>query len=214
MKHLLFFSLLSCFALSGFSQDKVQHALSVGVQMPADDVFPNSIGRVLIRETAFPVTLRYDAMFRGQHQVGLTLGGRMRPDQTILFGPNTRQFQASSRTFEARIDYRWFFLGTEKKFQPFIGTGFLREWVFVSDVAGMGPVVWTYTTFLAIPGLRFQLSDRFFLSTELPLSFGNVWKGSLAAVQERDNPDSPALGAMWYEQRNQLWPVISVGLNL
>ncbi len=213
MKHLFFFSLLSCIALSGVAQDKVQHALSVGYQMPADDVVPIFTGRILIKQTAFPVTLRYAAMFRGQHQVGLTLGGRMMPDQRIVIGP-TSNFSPSSRTFEARIDYRWFVLGTEKRFQPFIGTGFLRAMVFLSDVRGMGPVTVTNTTFLAILGLRFQLSDRFFLSTELPLSFWNVWEGSLNVVRQWDTPNSPALGAMWYEQRNQLWPVISVGLNL
>lgn len=213
MKQLFLFSLFSCIALSGFTQGKFQHDLSVGYQMPADDVLPISTGRVLIRQTAFPVTLRYAAMFRGQHQVGLTLGGRMSPEQTIIIGSSS-QFSPSSRTFEARIDYRWFFLGTEKKFQPFIGTGFLRTMFFLSDVRGMGPVTVTNTTFQGVAGLQFRLSDRFFLSTELPFSFGNVWEGTFNAVQERDNPDSPALGVMWYEQRNQLWPVISVGLNL
>ncbi len=213
MKHLLFFSLLSCIALSGFSQDKIQHALSVGAQMPADDVLPMAIGRVLVRQTAFPVTLRYAAMFRGQHQVGLTLGGRMMPDQRIVIGP-TSQFSNSSRSFESRIDYRWFVLGTEKRFQPFIGVGFLRTDIFFGSIGGMPPRNFTTNTFQGIAGLRFRLSDRFFLSTELPFSFGNVWEGSLAAVQERDNPNSAAIGAMWYEQRNQLWPVISVGLNL
>ncbi len=213
MKQLFFFLLLSCIALSGVAQNKVQHALSVGYQMPADDVFPMAIGRVLIRQTAFPVTLRYAAMFRGQHQVGLTLGGRMSPEQTIIIGSGS-SLRPSSRTFESRIDYRWFVLGTEKRFQPFFGVGFLRADIFFGEVGGMRPGKLTTNTFQGVAGLRFRLSDRFFLSTELHFSFGNIWEGTINAVQERDTPNSVAAEAMWYEQRNQLWPVISVGMNL
>lgn len=213
MKQLFFYSLLSCVALSGVAQDKLQHALSVGFQMPADDVLPMAIGRVLVRQTAFPVTLRYAAMFRGRHQVGLTLGGRMSPEQTINFG-SAFSFSPSSRTFEARIDYRWFVLGTEKRFQPFFGVGFLRADVFFGDIGGVIPRNLTTNTFQGVVGLQFRLSDRFFLSTELPFSFWKVWEGTINAVEERDNPNSAAAGAMWYEQRNQLWPVISVGVNL
>lgn len=213
MKQLFFYSLLSCITLSGYAQDKFQHALSVGYQMPADDVLPIAIGNVLVRQTAFPVTLRYAALFRGRHQVGLTLGGRMSPEQTIVIGAAST-LRPSNRTIESRIDYRLFFLGTEKRFQPFIGVGFLRDDIYWADVGGMGPRSVTSISFQGVLGLQFQLSDRFFLSTELPFSFWNVWEGTLNAIQERENPNSPAMGAMWYAQRNQLWPVISVGVNL
>lgn len=210
MKQLSFFLLLFCLAVSGFSQDAPKHALSVGFQMPAPE-FSDNVGGEALTPTVFPIAVRYAATFQDQHEVGITIGGRRAPARVLIFAGDSL-FSPSFPIFESRIDYRWLILGTEKKFQPFIGAGVWTTFSFTDNPVGSRLLI--NQTFQIIPGLKFQLSDRFFLSTELPMSLTSLWDGTITAVRNGSISASQAAEAMWFSQRSQLWPVISVGLNL
>lgn len=210
MKQLSFFLFLFCVAVSGFSQGTPQHALSVGLQMPAPE-FSDNFGGEALTPTTFPIAVRYSVIFQDQHEVGITIGGRRAPARTLIFAGDSL-FSPSFPILESRIDYRWLILGTEKKFQPFLGAGVWTTFSFTDNPVGSSLLI--NQTFQIIPGLKFQLSDRFFLSTELPMSLTFLWDGTITAVRDEDISAAQAAETIWFTQRNQLWPVISVGMNL
>lgn len=210
MKHGYLFCFLCLSCLVGFGQNNRAQSLSLGVQMPASRVFDPTSGENLL-PTAFPLTVGYSITLKENHVIGLVAGGRWANSRTLLTNPDSVVLPAFWG-IETRIDYRWFFAGTNQVLQPFIGGGIKTSMFFYED--GLPRNQFTTVAIQSIFGLQVKLSERFFIQTEIPVTLWqpngvNLWE--LSRISTR--PGS-AIGSFFRAQQNQLWPVISIGVNL
>lgn len=213
MKHFSLHCILLFSCLAGVSQTDRSHSLSLGIQMPGSRLVDPSTGENLFPR-AFPLTFGYSYAHNKYHSFSFVLGGSSAQERTFGTPPDA-QILPGYFTLSTRFDYRWTFLGNESRWQPYIGGGVGTTLGILHETAvteGRTGIFFSMSTML---GLKVNLTDRLFLSTEIPVTF---WRSTERDAFEsfqlnRRIPDQ-VIRSIWSSQRNQFWPVISVGVNL
>lgn len=185
---------------------QIEHHFGVGLQMPGTKILDPVSGRNLLPEV-YPLTFRYGMTFEERHGLGLTVGGRVnrhmpRWNLNGLIGIGVL------RNYDARIDYRWYTNSPESRWQPFVGGG-INIGITEFTINEQRTVARNYRL-TAQAGLRVHLLDWLYVETELPV---RVVLGELGLFGGNVDPVE-VLEEYWQFQRNQLWPVFSIGVKL
>lgn len=180
------------------------------MQFPASRIVDPATGENLL-PTAFPLTAGYTLSLKENHVLGLATGGRWRSSRLLQGNADSIIFPAFWG-IETRADYRWFFMGTNQVLQPFFGGGIKASMFFYED--GLPRNLYAAVALQSIVGLQVRLSEHFFIQTEIPVT---LWQPNGIALWDlpriSSSPGS-AIRSFFRAQQNQLWPVISVGVNL
>lgn len=212
MKHiyLLCFFCLSC--LAGFGQTDRPHSLSLGLRYPAPEFINPNTGQNIV-PAAFPLTLGYSFAYDEHHSFACLIGGNSMGEQIFGTPPNDRVLPGFL-SISTRFDYRWTFLGNESRWQPYIGGGITTTLGILRETATTEGRTGIFFSMHSMLGLKVNLTNRLFLSTEIPVTF---WTSSerdvFESLQLNQTPDR-VVNSIWSSQRNQLWPVISIGVDL
>lgn len=204
------YTCIFCLLVSSVTAQKIEHHFAIGAQMPASRFLDPTTGNNLI-PVAFPLTFRYGVRFAESHAIGLTLGGRGTRELTFA-GVNGPETSGPIRTYNARIGYRWYINPLDYRWQPFIGGGVLLGFLDAQLPTGRANNL-GYSLF-AQAGLRVSLGERLFLETEIPVPINLGLFGVIPQIQQAGIRPEDFIRGFWNIQRNQPWPVLSVGLKL
>ncbi len=212
MKHVYLICCLCLSCLAGFGQNNRAQSLSIGLRYPAPVFINPNTGQNIV-PTAFPLTLGYSFTYDEHHSFAFIAGGSSVGERTFGTPPNDR-ILPGFLSLSTRFDYRWTFLGNESRWQPYIGGGITTTLGILRETATTEARTGIFFSMHSMLGLKVNLTNRLFLSTEIPVTFWTSSGGEVFELLQLNQTPDRVIRSIWSSQRSQLWPVISIGVNL